>query len=91
MCFMAQSNQFIRVLVERVNQWICTYVVPRQGALLFWHCALFAPAPCPFEILAGALDTLHIHRMRNGQETHANRHEWTENFTVRYASVSAIR
>ena len=22
---------------------------------LFWHFALFAPAPCPFEILAGAL------------------------------------
>ena len=22
---------------------------------LFWHCALFAPAPCPFGILAGAL------------------------------------
>ena len=22
---------------------------------LFWHCALFASAPCPFEILAGAL------------------------------------
>ena len=55
MCFMAQSNQFIREIVERVNQWIHTYAVPRQGALLFWHCALFAQATCPFEILAGAL------------------------------------
>ena len=28
-------------------------------------------------------DTERIHRMRNGQETHANGHERTENFTVR--------
>ena len=37
MCFMAQSNQFIWVIVERVNnhmlESIHTYVVPRQGAL----------------------------------------------------------
>ena len=26
---------------------------------LFWHCALFAPAPCPFGILAGALIYIH--------------------------------
>ena len=28
-----------------------------QGKVLFlfWLCALFAPAPCPFKILAGAL------------------------------------
>ena len=32
-----------------------------------------------------------IHRMGNGQEKHANGHEWTENFTVRYVSFSAIR
>ena len=36
-------------------------------------------------------DTERIHRMRNGQKTNANGHERTENLTVRYASVSAIR
>ena len=36
-------------------------------------------------------DTERIHRMRNGQEMHANGHKRTGNFTVRYASVSAIR
>ena len=64
MCFMAQSNQFIRVIVEWVKI-ICEsgYTLMRfQGKLpfLFWQCALFAPAPCPFEILAGALHQIFI-------------------------------
>ena len=36
-------------------------------------------------------DTERNLRMRNGHESHANRHEQTDNFTVLYASVSAIR
>ena len=36
-------------------------------------------------------DTERIHRTRNRQEMQANGHERTDNFTVRYASVSAIR
>ena len=38
-----------------------------------------------------SFDTERIHRMRNGREMHANRHERTENVTVHYASVSSIR
>ena len=37
-------------------------LMPFRGKvpISFWHCALFAPAPCPFEVLAGALTMIHI-------------------------------
>ena len=59
--FMAhlQSNRFkfIRVIIETGEGKSGYALMPFRGKVpfLYWHCALFAPAPCPFEILAGAL------------------------------------
>ena len=55
----------------------------------FWTCPKLANGQDRTKRISP--DTERIHRMRNGQETHANGHERKENVTVRYVSVSAIR
>ena len=54
----------------------------------FWTCPKLANGQNRIQQISP--DTERIHRTRNGQEKHANRHKLTENCTVRYTSVGAI-
>ena len=55
----------------------------------FWTCPKLANGKDRTKRISP--DTGRIHRMRNWHVTHANGHKRTENFTARYAAVSAIR
>ena len=52
---LTQLNQFIRVIAERLETVDMHSCSSEAKCSLFWHCVLFAPAPFPFEILAGTL------------------------------------